>query len=303
MLIMRKKRTCAYSIRQDIIAYLLLAPVIVMFLCFVCIPAIQTFYISFTQWKGIGPKIFVGLKNYKDMLSNNEVYFISLKNNIIWTLVAITIPVWIGLFQANLLVRGDLKYAKFYQLIFFLPQIISMVAIGIVWKWIYDPVMGPLNGLLKLIGLGQYASIGWLGNPKTVIIALCVVNVWIHSGFCCVIFAAAMQSIDEDLYEAAMIDGASRTRQFWNITLPGIRETMTTVLLLTMIWSFKVFDLVYVMTSGGPGWHSYVIALYIYMQGFIYNRMGLATAMAVSVSIVLLVLSKVFMAIRERGRY
>lgn len=300
---MGKKRTLAYSIRQDIIAYSLLAPAIVMFLYFVCIPAIQTFYISFTQWEGVGPKIFVGLKNYKDMLFNNEVYWISLKNNIIWTLIAMTIPVWIGVFQANLLVRGGIKHAKLYQLIFFLPQIISMVVAAIVWKWIYDPVMGPLNSLLKLIGLGQYAATGWLGNSKTVMIALCVVNVWIHYGFCCVVFTSAMQSIDKELYESAMIDGASRTKQFWCITLPGIREAMTTVLLLTMIWSFKVFDLVYAMTKGGPAQHSYVIALYTYMQGFIYNRMGLATAITALVTIMLLVLSKVFMAIRERGRY
>jgi ABC-type sugar transport system permease subunit len=298
----KTRRSLAHTIRQDIIAYSLLAPGMAMFLYFVFIPSLQTFYISLTLWEGIGPKTFVGLQNYRNMLVNNEIYWISLRNNLIWTIVAMIVPVWIGLFQANLLVRGGLRLAKFYQLIYFLPQVISMVVAAIIWKWIYDPVMGPLSSLLKAFGVEQYAT-GLLGNAKTVIFALCIVNVWVHYGFCCVVFTSAMQAIDEEQYEAAIIDGAGKSVQFWNITLPGIREAMTTVLLLTMIWSFKVFDVVFAMTKGGPGHHSYVIALYTYMQGFVYNRMGLATAITVSLTVTVLIISKVFMGIRERGRY
>jgi len=296
-----RRKSFAQTIRQDLIAYSLLAPALAVFLYFVLIPAVQTIYISLTLWQGIGPKIFVGLQNYRDMLIGNEAYWISLKNNIIWTVVAMTIPVWIGLFQANLLVRGGLKAAKMFQLIYFLPQVISMVVAAIIWKWIYDPVMGPLSSILKWLGVEQYAT-GFLGNAKTVIFALCVVNIWIHYGFCCVVFASAMQGIDKELYEAAIIDSADRRMQFWHITLPGVREAMTTVLILTMMWSFKVFDVVFAMTKGGPGQHSYVIALYTYMQGFVYNRMGLATAITVSLTVTVLILSKGFMAIRERGR-
>ncbi len=300
---MRNRSIGRRMLKNDIIAYALLAPALLMFAYFVLIPAIQTFYISLTSWEGIGPKTFVGLKNYRDMLTDsNGVYKTALKNNIIWTVVSMTIPVGIGLFQANLLVRGGLKRAKLYQLIYFLPQIISMVVAAVIWKWIYDPVMGPLNGILKLLGFEELSTIGWLGNPDTVMIALCVVNVWIHYGFCCVVFTSAMQGIDKEYYEAAMIDGASRTVQFWKITFPGIREAMTTVLTLTMIWSFKVFDIVFAMTKGGPGQHSYVIALYTYMEGFIYNRLGFASAITVSLTILVLSMSKIFVWLRDRGR-
>ncbi len=295
------KRKISPKLRNDIIAYTLLAPAMFMFIYFVLVPAVETFAISFTQWEGIGPKTFVGLDNYKEMLFDNDAYWLSLKNNVIWTIVSMTVPVWIGLFQANLIVRGGLKHAKIYQLIFFLPQVISMVVAAVAWKWIFDPVMGPLNGILRLIGLEQFANIGWLGNPDTVMIALCIVNTWIHYGFCCVVFAAAIQGVDKEYYEAAMIDGANRRLQFFRITLPSIRASMTTVLVLTMIWSFKVFDIVFAMTKGGPGEHSYVIALHTYIQGFVYNRLGLASAMTVSLTIMVLIMSKVFTYIREKG--
>jgi ABC-type sugar transport system permease subunit len=292
----------ARRVRENLIAYSLLAPAMGLFLYFVFIPALQTFYISFTVWEGIGPKRFVGLLNYKNMITREEVYWISLKNNLIWTLISMTIPVWIGLFQANLIVRARLKLAKFYQLVYFMPQIISMVVAAIIWKWIYDPVMGPITSLLNSLGLGHIAASGLLGNPKSVIYAISVVNIWVHYGFCCVVFASAVQSIDSEQYEAAIVDGATRRVQFWYITLPGIREAMTTVLVLTLMWSFKVFDIVYAMTKGGPGQSSYVIALYTYMQGFWYNRMGIATAVTVSLTLAVFAVSKIFVAVRERGR-
>lgn len=296
-----KRKNKKYSAKQALAAYLLLLPALFMFTFFVLIPALQTVYVSFTEWEGLGPKTWVGLKNYRDMLVGNDVYWTALKNNLLWSAVAMTIPVGIGMFQANLLVRGRLRFSKFYQMIYFLPQVISMVVAAVIWKWIYDPILGPLNGFLNAVGLGQYAT-GWLGNPDTVMWALCIVNVWIHTGFCCIIFTSAMQSIDSSLYEAATVDGASRFAQFWNVTFPGIRESMTTVLVLTMMWSFKVFDIVFSMTKGQPGQHSYVIALYTYIEGFIYNRMGLASAITVSLTVIILVLSKVFIAVRERGR-
>jgi ABC-type sugar transport system permease subunit len=292
-----------HTLRRDAIAYLLLAPAMIMFLYFVFIPALQTFQISFTIWQGIGPKRYVGLLNYRNMLVNDEVYWISLRNNLIWTAVSMTIPVWIGLFQANLIVRGGLRQAKLYQLVYFLPQVISVVVAAIIWQWIYDPIMGPASDIFKSLGFERVAARGLIGHPSTVIYALLVVNVWIHYGFCCVVFASAIQGIDKELYEASIMDGAGRKVQFWNITLPGVREAMTTVLVLTMIWSFKVFDIVFAMTRGGPGQSSYVIALHTYIQGFVYHRMGIATAVTVSLTLMVFLMSKIFLAVRERYRY
>lgn len=290
--------------RNDMLCYLLLAPILIMFITFVLIPAVQTVYISFTQWEGIGPKTWVGIENYKNMFSD-RVFWISVRNTIVWTVVTMTIPVAIGLLQANLLVRGGLPHrvAKLYQMIYFLPQVISTVVAAIAWKFIYDPVMGPLNNLLHIVGLDQFATIGWLGNPSTVMPALLVVNIWIHSGFCCVVLAAAMQSIDGELYDAALVDGATRREQFWHVTYPCIRTPMTTVLVLTMMWSLKVFDIIWTMTKGGPAQRSYVFAIHAYVQGFSYNRFGLAAAITVFLTVFALLFSRVFNAIREHSKW
>lgn len=297
-LAMKSKNTV--NLRQNIAAYAFMLPAMVFFLIFVCIPAVQTFLTSFTQWEGIGAKKFIGLENYTNIFFNNERFLTAIKNNLMWAVCSATIPLAIGLLQANLLIRGKVKYSNIFQLIFFLPQIISSVVAAITWKWIYDPNAGPLNSALKALGLESLTR-PWLGDPEVVMLALLVVYIWIAYGFCTVVFCAAIQGVDEQLYEASRLDGCGSWRQFRNVTLPSIRQSMTTVLLLMIVWSFQVFDLVFTMTRGGPGYSSYVMSYYVYYEGFMANNVGFASALSMTLTAIILIFSKVFMKLRERG--
>lgn len=283
---------------NQLVGYLFLLPPMSVFIFFVCLPVIQTFTYSLTKWAGIGPKVFVGFKNYIDIIFNDETFFIAIRNNLLWTVGSAAVPVWIGLILANLLVRSGIKHHNIFQLIFFLPQVVSTVIATTMWKWLYNPVLGPLKVLLPLIGIEKYN--GLLGNPKTVMIALFIIYVWQTYGFCMVIFSSAIQCVDTQLYDAAKIDGCGWYRQFWAVTMPGIRQAMTSTLLLMVIWSFQIFDLVMTTTRGGPGYSSYVISYYVYYEGFIANKIGYSAAASIMLATFIMIFSKVFMYFREK---
>jgi len=286
--------------KENLIAYLFLIPAMAMFIGFIIVPVVQSFMYSLTSWDGLGPKIFIGLKNYIDIFSaSNSIYRVALRNNFLWLLSSITVALSIGLFQANMLVRGRFRGSNIFQLIFFLPVILSSIVVAIAWDWIYEPTHGVVNTVMEMIGLEKFI-LPWLGNRITVMPALLVVNIWFTYGFCTVVFSAAIQTIDETLYDAAKMDGCSSWSQFWNVTFPSIRKTMTTVLLLLMIWSFQVFDLIFAMTKGGPGFASYVISYYTYAEAFVRNHTGYGAALAITLSIIIFIFSIIFIRIRER---
>lgn len=286
--------------KQSITGFAFILPGFIMFLVFMCIPSIQSFFLSFTEWSGIGPKQYVGLNNYIEMFSKDPIYWVSLKNNLLWAVGAATVPIWLGLFLANLLVRGHLRHTKGFQVIYFMPQVISMVAAAIMWKWIYDPFYGPLNRIFAILGMEGLSQTGWLGDPNMVVPSLFVIYVWKSFGFSTVVFIAALQGVDHQLYDASKIDGCGSWGQFWNVTMPGIRQAMTSVTLLMVVWSFNMFDLVRTTTSGGPGISSMVISYYIYHHGFITGRTGYATAVSVVLAIMVLIFSRTFMYFREK---
>lgn len=295
---MQKHKSAA--IRRDITAYMFLLPCFTVYILFVCVPVLQSLLNSFTDWQGLGDKKFIGLANYIEIFGKDERYWAAFKNNIIWALGGATIPVWIGLLLANLLVKSRLKFSKLFQVIFFSPQIISMVAAAVIWKWIYDPILGPLNKFFEVLGMENLASVGWLGDPRIVMISLYIIYVWKSFGFSTVVFIAAIQDVDPQLYDAAKIDGSNWWGQFWNVTMPGIRQAMTSTMLLMVIWSFNIYDLIATTTRGGPGFSSMVISYYIYHEGFVVNRMGYATAAAVTMGAIILLFSMLFMRVREK---
>lgn len=286
--------------KSRLLALLLVAPAFLLYAWMVLLPSVQTFLISLTQWEGIGPKVWIGLANYSKMFSNQEWPVIqkALCNNVLWALVTVTLPVWLGMVLSSLLVRGRYRKAKLLQLIFFLPQVISMVVAAVAWSWLYNPLTGPLTQLVAKLGIEVPA--GLLASKQTVIPALLVVSVWLTFGFCCLIYTSAIQGIDESLYDAGKIDGASPLQEFFHITVPCVRETTTTLTLLMLISSFKVFDLVYTMTDGGPSNGSMVISLYAYKEGFLYSHMGYAAAVTMVMSVLLLVLSQGYTRFRAR---
>ena len=241
--------------------------------------------------------IFIGLDNYKTVITGQE-FLIALKNNMIWALVSVTVPIAIGLVQAAVIVNSNVKCKNLFQLLLFLPQILSSMIMSIMWLAIYDPASGLLNEALKMIGLDSFAQ-PWLGDKSTAIYALLVMSIWTAYGFNTVIYCTAIRSVDQAMYEAAKIDGANFLQTFFRITIPSISKTTTTLLLLSLIGAFKVFDVVFQMTKGGPGYYTYVMSYYLYQTAFASNKIGLGCSIAVLLTIIVFVVSRVFQRLRK----
>lgn len=280
-------------------AYLFILPTLVMFGGFVVWPLLQTVYLSFQNWNGIGAIEFAGFDNYVEFFKDPHVWQ-SFKNNMLWMVCSCTIPIIIGLVQASLLVNSGIKHSKIFQLILFLPQVFSSVIAAVIWSWIYNPVLGPLNRALEAVGLSGLAK-AWLGDEKTVMFALLIMSIWLSYGFNMVVYSAAIQGIDSDIYEAATLDGCGPLRKLFSVTIPCVRTTTTTLLMFALIDSFKVFDIVFQMTKGGPGYSSHVLSYYLYNEAFIKNRIGYGASIAVILTIFILIVSRVFLRVRESG--
>lgn len=280
--------------------YLFVVPGMLLFFLIAVIPIFQTFGLSFTDWDGV--KAFsdmkiIGLDNYKTVITGRE-FLIAIKNNLIWAFVSVTIPVGIGLVQAAVIVNSDVKCKNLFQLLLFLPQILSSMIMSIMWLAIYDPASGLLNEALKMVGLDSFAR-PWLGDKSTAIYALLVMSIWTAYGFNTVIYCTAIRSVDQSMYEAAKIDGANFLQNFFKITIPSISKTTTTLLLLSLIGAFKVFDVVFQMTKGGPGYYTYVMSYYLYQTAFASNKIGLGCAIAVLLTVIVFVVSRVFQRLRK----
>ena len=283
-----------------------LLPALLLYGLFVLFPYAQAFYVSFTEWRGVSAnKPWVGLDNYerawndtrlRDALSRNAQILIVLP------LVTITI----ALAFAALFTQGTnaIKGAGFYRVVFFFPQVISAVIVGMLWSYVYHPNIGLLNGVLGAVGLDSLER-AWLGNPTTILWAIVAVMVWSSVGFYMVIYIASMQSIPTSFYEAAVLDGANRWTSFKDITFPLIWETMRTTLIYIGIIALDVFVLVQVMTGGGvgSGRRAEVAALYLYNRAFDSYRWGYASAIGVILLVLTLILSVVIMRLTRRETY
>lgn len=281
------------------IPYLFVLPGILLFVLVAVIPVIQTLILSFTDWNGVtalDKANFVGFNNYKNVITGKE-FLMAIKNNLLWALVSVTIPIGIGLIQASVIVNSRVKFKNLFQLLLFLPQILSSIIMSIMWLAIYDPASGVLNALLDVAGLESLMR-PWLGDKNTAIYALLVMSIWTAYGFNTVIYCTSIRAIDPAIYEAATIDGAASLQMFFYITIPSIRKTTTTLLLLSLIGSFKVFDLVFQMTKGGPGYYTYVISYHLYQSAFNSNKIGFGCAIAAVLTVLVFVISRVFLRIR-----
>lgn len=280
--------------------YLFVTPGILLFFLIAIIPVFQTLILSFTNWNGVDTfdKIkFIGLENYEDIITGQE-FIVALKNNIIWAVVSVTIPIAIGIVQAAVIVNSKVKFKNLFQLLLFLPQILSSMIMSIMWLAIYDPATGLLNSLLDTIGLDSLMS-PWLGDKSTAIYCLLIMSIWTSYGFNTVIYCTAIRSVDPSMYEAATIDGANSLQMFFKITIPAVSKTTTTLILLSLIGAFKVFDVVFQMTKGGPGYYTYVISYYLYQEAFNSNKVGFGCAIAVLLTIIVFIVSRLFLRFRK----
>jgi multiple sugar transport system permease protein len=232
-------------------------------------------FISFTNWDMLSSPRIVGLSNYVQLVQDPFVW-LSLKNTLYYS--ALTIPgIIITSLALALAVNRAVFVSKVYRTMFFIPVVSSMVAVALMWKWVYNEQFGLLNWLLSQLGL---SGLGWLSDPSLAMLSVALVAVWKSMGYYMVLFLAGLQGIPEHLYEAATIDGAGPWRRFWSITLPLLSPTMFFVVIISVIGSFQVFDQVYVMTQGGPGNSTLVFNYYLYQNAFEFFRMGYASALA-----------------------
>jgi multiple sugar transport system permease protein len=268
-------------------AWLSLAPALFFFALFVGFPVVYSFVLSFEDWNMTSPDShWVGLANYQELLGD-ETFLRSLLQTTIFT-VAITTAVVIFSLAMALLINLRLRFIKVYRTVLYLPAVTSLVAIGIVWVWLFDPQYGLINQILRGIGLEGPL---WLADPGVALFALVITAAWRNIGYFATIFLAGLQGIDVQYYEAARIDGAGPWACFWGITLPLLRPTVLFVVVMSVILSFQVFALVYVMTVGGPAGSTSVIVFYLYQQAFTYFRMGYASAVGYVLFVIIFALT------------
>ena len=266
--------------RQRRNAYLMLLPALVCFGVFIAYPLVNTVRWSLFDASLTNPvRRFVGLGNYSELV-RDPVFWISLRNNVIILVGSVVFQVGIGLLLAAVFDRGVRRGGTFLRTLIFAPVVMSSVAVGVVWQMLLNPQLGIINPLLKSVGIAP-PSLGWLGDPTLAIYGVLLVACWQYTGYMMILLLAGMQGVPGELYEAATLDGASERQSFWHITLPGIRKVLLTATLITMIGAFKVFDLVYILTGGGPANASQVLGTYLYNQAFTQARMGYACAIAV----------------------
>ncbi|MCZ7547322.1 MAG: sugar ABC transporter permease [Anaerolineae bacterium] len=229
-------------------AYLYILPGFVVYALFVLIPIASTFLYSLTEWTGFSDPAYIGLDNYRRLV-NDPKFWNALGNNLFFIIFYTILPIMLGLLLTSLIARTRLRGMIVYRVGLFVPQVMSAVVVGIIWRWIFD-FNGPFNELLRTVGL-ESAVTPWLGNFQTARNAAGGVGTWVEYGLAMVLFIAGAQSINEDLYEAARVDGANALQQFWYITLPGLRQQLLVAFTLTFIAALRVFDLVFVLTRGG----------------------------------------------------
>jgi raffinose/stachyose/melibiose transport system permease protein len=275
---------------------LFIAPALFFYLSFFIWPYLQLIWLSLHEWNGFGDQIFVGIKNYADLLNDNQ-FKLAFRHNVTWSMAAIFIPVSLGLFLALLLSRTSMHGKVFFRAVYFMPQVISSISVAVVWGWVYHPTFGLLNQALEFVGLGALAR-GWLGDGNFALPALFFAWSWIHYGFTMVIFIAALEGIDEVYFEAARIDGAGWWAQLRYVVLPFIARPLTTIILVTAISSFQVFDLVFALTNGGPGRATIVLPLYMLTSAFTFHKIGYGAAIAVVLSLVVLAFSLILLKVR-----
>ena len=258
-----------------------------LLVAFVVVPGIDLFRMSFTNWDGYSPSSsFIGLENYKSMFQNKDLWM-SLKNNAVYFVVHLCmIPVELAF---AVLLTSKLRAAKFYKTMVFMPYIINGVAIAYAFSYFFSPINGAFDAILDVLHLG-FLSRSWLSDIKIVNYVLSFVSLWRFSGYHVILFMAALQSLPQDVQEAARVDGANSWQMFKYIQIPAIMLMVDFVLFDNIRGALQVFDIPFVMTGGGPGYASSTFTLYTISTAFTYSNFGLAATMAVAIMVMIVVI-------------
>ena len=280
------------------VGYLYVLPGLLIYAAFVLVPFGHTFWISFHAWDGITPSRWVGLENYRRVFTDPQVRETFTHALVLIGFYAI-LPLILGLLLAALLSRLRVRGISAFRAVLFLPQVVALVAVGIVWRWILGPD-GALNEGLRAIGLGSLAR-PWLGDFTWALPAVGLVGTWVTFGLAMVLLVAGVQKIPASLYDAARVDGAGPFREFFVVTLPGLRNEIVVVLVLTTTTALRSFDLVYVMTGGGPGTSTSVPSYRLYTAAFQTGEAGLGAAIGIVLALAIFTLAFGITRLGERG--
>jgi raffinose/stachyose/melibiose transport system permease protein len=274
-------------LRESIVGWLFALPALLMYAVFVLVPILLTIYYSFHRWNGVGPMTWVGLRNYVSVFQIPNL--IGSVINAFWLVLWFSfIPVGLGLIVASIMHRvATGRFGAIAQTVVFLPQVIALVAAGIIWGWLLA-LPGLINQMLKAAGLGVLTR-AWLGDFNLALPAVGVVGIWVLLGFCTVLLSTAITKIDPAFYESARIDGANWFQEFAAITIPLLRYEIGVCLTVTVVAALAAFDIIWVTTAGGPGNATAVPGLQIYILAFTQRSVGLASALAVILMVLIIV--------------
>ena len=282
--------------REALLFYVLIAPWLVNLVVFVVGPVLSSLYLSFTQYNIVSPAVWVGLANYQRLFTADPLFYQSLRVTTIWVVAGVPLRLAAALFFAMLL-NQKVPAVGFFRTVYYLPSVVSGVAVSLLWVWVLQPQFGLLNYFLHMVGL---PGPQWLSSPSWALPGLIVMSLW-TVGSTMIIFLAGLQGIPAELYESAKIDGASTLRQFFAVTIPLITPVILFNLVIGIIASFQVFTQAYVMTNGGPNNATLFYVLYLYQVAFQFSQMGYASALAWILFIIVLVLT--LLVFRSSGRW
>ena len=267
-----------------------LLPAVLIFAVFFAYPVVSSFYFSLTKWNGISPDLeYVGFKNFIKLWGDRH-FWTALMNTFKYAILVTVIQNALGLLLALAVTS---KIFRPFRVLFLIPPLLSSIAIGTIWSYMYAP-NGVINGMLTSVGLEAWTQ-DWLGNPNLALYSLIVANVWRWTGMAMIIYLAGLQAIPVEIQEAASIDGVGAWQRFRNITFPLIAPAFTINIVLSMIGSLKVFDIIFIMTQGGPGRATESLTTYIFGRAFEANKFGYGTAVAVAMFVIILILSLIQM--------
>ncbi|MGG1685669.1 carbohydrate ABC transporter permease [Pseudalkalibacillus sp. NRS-1564] len=274
------------NMRKAVTIGLFTAPALIVYLVYVIYPILSTLGYSFYSWDGTNDKTFIGLDNYVQLF-HDAVFWTSLTNNAWVVLTSVFVQIPLGMIMA-LMLFAPIRGIRLFSSVYFLPFLMSTVAIGLLWVYMFDPINGIINQIVNLLG---FENVAWLSDENTSLIAILLVVVWQFSPFYMILFKAAMVGIGEELYESAQIDGANSWQKFFHITLPLLMPTIVSSSILAIVGSLKAFDIFYIMTGGGPNHATELMGTYMFKQAFINFNMGYASAIAFLMFLIALVVT------------
>ncbi|SFN80591.1 carbohydrate ABC transporter permease [Mycetocola miduiensis] len=280
------------------VPYAYLAPALVLYGLFLLVPLARAGQFSLFEWDGLGASTFVGLENYATVLQDERLRS-AFGHALVLVFFYAILPLCIGLVLAAILARARVRGLGFFRTVIFLPQVIAMVVVAVTWRQIYAPD-GPLNGFLRLVGLDALTT-AWLGDYTWTLPAVGLIGTWVSTGLVTVLLMAGMSRVPLELYEAARLDGAGPVREFFALTLPAIRGEIAVALTLTIVAALKTFDLVYVTTGGGPGTSTTVPSYEVYRRAFELGQVGEATAIGITLTIVVFAITAAVNRIGDRS--